>query len=147
MILYFDTSALIKRYIREQDSSLVRQWIEEADLVGCNLIARAEMAAAIRRLWLMKELGAETAFVILTAFRRHWPAYIRLPVTETTAARADELAWQFGLRGYDAVHLASAVLWQEALGERVTLATYDRPLWQAARKAGLATLPEAAASA
>ena len=29
--------------------------------------------------------------------------------------RAATLAWKFPLRGYDAVHLASAVLWQETL--------------------------------
>jgi len=142
LILYVDTSALIKRYIREQDSRRVQQWIEEAEWLGCNLIARAEMAAAIRRLWRMRELGAETAFNLLTSFRLDWPAFVRLPVAEATVARADELAWRFGLRGFDAVHLASAIIWQEGLSETVTLATYDHSLWTAARDAGLAVLPE-----
>jgi len=57
-------------------------------------------------------------------------------------ARADSLAWEYGLRGYDAVHLASALLWQEALGEPVTLATFDKPLWEAAQQAGMGVWPE-----
>ncbi|MCL5996710.1 MAG: type II toxin-antitoxin system VapC family toxin [Chloroflexi bacterium] len=57
-------------------------------------------------------------------------------------ARADTLAWEHGLRGYDAVHLASAVIWREAPGESVTLATFDKQLWEAAPKAGLAIWPE-----
>ena len=55
---------------------------------------------------------------------------------------ADQLAWQHNLRGYDAVHLASAVTWQEALGEVVTLATFDKQLWVAATRAGLVSWPE-----
>jgi hypothetical protein len=43
-------------------------------------------------------------------------------------ARADILAWEHQLRGYDAVHLAAAVLWQEAIGAPVTMATFARQL-------------------
>jgi predicted nucleic acid-binding protein len=62
--------------------------------------------------------------------------------TETLVARADGLAWELGLRGYDAVHLASALSWQEGLGAEVTLATFDRRLWEAAGGRGLRPLPE-----
>ena len=55
--------------------------------------------------------------------------------------RAASLAWEYGLRGYDAVHLATALLWQETIGEPVTLATFDRQLWQAGDQAGLTTWP------
>ena len=54
---------------------------------------------------------------------------------------ADDLAWQYGLRGYDAMHLAAALLWQDGLEESVTLATFDRQLWQAGRQSGLAVFP------
>lgn len=67
---------------------------------------------------------------------------MRLRVDERTIERAEAYAWQFGLRGYDAVHLASAVMWQEASGEPVMLATYDRQLWEAAAQVGLQVLPE-----
>ena len=52
------------------------------------------------------------------------------------------MAWDFDLRGYDAVHLAAALLWQETIGEPVTLATFDRQLWQAGGRAGLSVWPE-----
>ena len=42
---------------------------------------------------------------------------------------------------YDAVHLAAARFWQSSLGEPVTLATYDRQLWQAGDAAGLGAWP------
>jgi hypothetical protein len=46
------------------------------------------------------------------------------------------------LRGYDAAHLASALFWQEMLGAPVTVASYDRQLWEAAKANGLIAWPE-----
>jgi predicted nucleic acid-binding protein len=143
MLLYLDTSALAKRYILELESPQVHRWLKEADLLSTSIVTRAEMAAIIGRVRRMSGLTEASAMRILVAFRDRWPTYVRLPVTEKTVSRADELAWQYGLRGYDAVHLASAVLWQEALGIPVTLATYDRQLWDAATLVGLRVLPEA----
>ena len=37
---------------------------------------------------------------------------------------------------------ASALSWQENTQARVTFATFDRPLWQAAQAAGLAVWPK-----
>ncbi len=56
--------------------------------------------------------------------------------------RAATLAWDFGLRGYDAMHLAAALTWQDALEEPIILATFDRLLWSAGKKAGVAIWPE-----
>jgi predicted nucleic acid-binding protein len=67
---------------------------------------------------------------------------LRLQITEAIVAQADALAWKYGLRGYDAIHLASAVFWQEAMGEPVTLASFDRVLWQAAQKAAISAWPQ-----
>ena len=56
-------------------------------------------------------------------------------------AQAGNLAWDHGLRGYGAVHLAAASAWQGALGERVTLVTFDKHLWATAESVGLEAYP------
>lgn len=71
-----------------------------------------------------------------------WPDFLRVQITEALVARADSLAWRHGLRGYDAVHLAAALAWQEGMGEPVTLATFDRRLWESARQSGLSVFPD-----
>jgi len=38
------------------------------------------------------------------------------------------------LRGYDATHLAAALLWQEVLGVPVLMATFDVGLWRVAAR-------------
>jgi hypothetical protein len=61
---------------------------------------------------------------------------------EMVVTRADGLAWELGLRGYDAVHLASALLWQEGLGEPVAMAAFDLKPWEAAKERGLVPFPD-----
>jgi predicted nucleic acid-binding protein len=56
-------------------------------------------------------------------------------------ARADGLACEHNLPGYDAIHLASALTWQDLIELPVTVVTYDRELAAAARASGMAVLP------
>jgi len=53
------------------------------------------------------------------------------------ARHAGQLADEFALRGYDAVHLASAL----ALGSATTLISWDRDLKRAAMQSGCAVAP------
>ena len=141
MIVYLNASALVKRYVAEAGSDEVAGLIERADVVGTVVLSRAEVAAALAKAQRMNVVPREGAEAALRAFGDEWAALVRIQMTEVLAARAAALAWAHGLRGYDAVHLASALFWQDMLGEGVTVATYDRQLWDAAQAAGLAAWP------
>lgn len=142
MILYLDSSALVKRYVQEYGSDKVNAWIDSAQLLTTGLVTRVEVVAALARLVRMKVFEESAAERILNIFREEWESLLRLPITDTTVTRADRLSWRYGLRGYDAVHLATALIWRETLARPIHLATYDRELWQAAKLAGLLLLPE-----
>ncbi len=141
MILYLDASALVKRYVAEMGSAEVGRVVARAALVGTALITRAEVAAALARAARVGVLTGEEAQAAVGVFRAEWPDLVRVQVTEAVVARADGMAWEYGLRGYDAVHLAAASLWQDALGEPVTFSTFGRRLWVAAGKTGLVPHP------
>jgi predicted nucleic acid-binding protein len=142
MILYLDASALVKRYVAERGSPEVAAAITEAEVVGTSLISRAEMAAALGKAVRVGALTREAAASALQVFRSEWPNLVRVQATEMLVARADRLAWELGLRGYDAVHLASSLSWQDGMGEQVVMATFDRRLWEAAAGRGLQPFPE-----
>ena len=142
MIVYFDSSALVKRYIAEPASAQVESLVAEAGIAATSLITRAEVAAALARAVRMNWLTHNVAARALKTFQQHWSMLFRLNIREVTIERAEGLAWEQGLRGYDAVHLASALLWQSGLSQPVTLATFDRQLWDAAQLAGLEVWPE-----
>lgn len=141
MILYFDTSALVKRYVIEAGTDEVNDATERAVTSGTALITRAEVTAALAKAVRIGALKQQDALASLEKFRSEWSDLIRVQVSEHLVARADTLAWEHGLRGYDAVHLAAALVWQEALGEPVTLATFDEQLWRAAEREGLVPFP------
>jgi predicted nucleic acid-binding protein len=86
-------------------------------------------------------LKEEEAQVLARKFNRSWPSLVRTRVTERLVRHAADLAWLHGLRGYDAIHLASAAAWQQALGQMVTVATFDQAMWTAAKNIGLNSFP------
>ena len=141
MIVYLDASALVKRYVAEAGSAEVESLIAGAQAIGTAVVSRAEVAAALAKAARVGLITREAAMKALQAFNTDWEHLIRLQLGEPLAARAATLAWEHGLRGYDAVHLAMALVWRETLGEAVTVATYDRELWRGAQASGLAPWP------
>lgn len=142
MIAYLDASALVKRYIVERGSQETIALTAESEMTATSIVSRAEVAAALAK---AARTGLVTQDVARNAQRRFvgdWPDLIRARVTEALVERAGGLAWEHGLRGYDAVQLASALTWQESVGEEIVLATFDRQLWEAAKSTGLKAWPE-----
>ena len=142
MIIYFDTSALVKSYIQEKGTSQVRQWVSNCSMSGTSLISKAELASALSIAVRLNRLANAQAQAVWQEFRRDWMSLYKIEISESIVERAAAIVWDHRLRGYDAIHLSAAISWQEQLGESLTLATFDGELWQAARNAGLGVLPE-----
>lgn len=143
MIVYFDTSALVKAYVAEDSSDAVGVILASPDLqAGSLCLLEVEMAAALGkavRLLRLDETVQERAW---QNFLEDWSAFAQIEVSVALVHRAARLAIERSLRGYDALHLAAALAWREYLSEPVTLATFDRDLWQAARDSGLTPWPK-----
>ncbi len=60
MILYMDTSSLVKLYVEETGSIQVRAWLEEADAVATCRIAYPETLSAMTRRWRNGDLAQST---------------------------------------------------------------------------------------
>jgi uncharacterized protein len=142
VIVYVDASALVKRYVAEVGSGEVNALIAGASGVGTAVISHVEVSSALAKAARMRLFSREEAASALKVFNSEWESLIRLQLTEVLISRAATLAWEHGLRGYDAVHLAAALFWQDMLGDPVTLASYDRQLWEAAKVTGLIAWPE-----
>jgi predicted nucleic acid-binding protein len=142
MILYLDSSAIVKRYVDETGSALIRDAVEHAEVVGTTVISRAEVIAALRKAVRADVIGETEGEAAVRSFNRGWRDLVRTRITERLVKHASELARAHGLRGYDSVQLASAAAWQQAIGFGVTLATFDLRLWHAGRAVGLRAFPE-----
>jgi predicted nucleic acid-binding protein len=141
VILYLDASALVKRYVAEAGSADVASAVAAGRLLATTVISRVEVTAALAKAVRLGLATRNAAAAGLADFEADWPDLIRLEVSDAVVVRAASVAWQLGLRGYDAVHLASALQWQAALGDTVTVVTYDRELWRGAQASGLVPWP------
>jgi predicted nucleic acid-binding protein len=141
-VLYLDTSALLKRYVLEAGSQELQSAWSSFDFTGAVRLVQAEMAAALAKGQRMGWLAAVDAQKAWSEFLEDWRRLTLLEANAQVVHYASELAWTYPLRGYDSVHLAAAMIWQEGIGEPVTLATFDRVLWLAGRDAGLQVWPK-----
>jgi predicted nucleic acid-binding protein len=143
MIVYWDTSALAKGYIEEAGSHEVHALLGDRTIIsGSAIIIEVEMAAALQKAIHLYNASETLVAESWQDFLEDWGAFTHLQISESLVSRASRIAFDYKLRGYDSLHLAAALLWQESLGMPVTLATFDRELWQAAREAGMDIWPE-----
>jgi predicted nucleic acid-binding protein len=141
LIFYLDASAIVKRYIDETRSAEVRAATQSSATLGTSVLSRAEVAAAIHKGYRSRTIDEAAATEAVRRFERDWPSLVRLRVNEKLVKYAAGLAWTYGLRGYDSVHLASAAAWQQSLQIEVAMATFDLALWNAAGNIGLKAFP------
>jgi predicted nucleic acid-binding protein len=88
MIVYVDASALVKRYVLESGSKDVNALLEQAETVGSAALTRVEMASALAKAARMDWVNTEEAQTTWQDFLSHWPAFVRLALTD----RASRLA-------------------------------------------------------
>jgi predicted nucleic acid-binding protein len=144
MILYLDTSALLKKYFRETGSDdVIARWKDATGIVTSS-VAYAEALASIHRKKRDVKFNIDIFQNIIHLFRRDWNSLIRVEVTDELNDWIDKMVSHYPLRGFDAIHLASALIVHDRLPEKFLFACYDNNLLQAAQSAGLQTLPERA---
>jgi len=141
LILYLDTSALIKLYVNEPGAEVVRAAVAKAKLIHAHWIAYPEMRAALARLHRMGRQTADAYKQHKREFESDWKAVRAIMPDERILRRAGEFAERFGLRGYDSVHLASAESLLAGHGKNfLYFASFDRTLNEAAAELGLRLL-------
>ena len=142
MILYLDTSALLKKYFKEPGSAeVIGRWKEAKGIVTSS-VAYAETLASLCRKKREVTINAKMFGTILGSFRRDWRSFIRVEVSDDLNETIDKIIDDYPLRGFDAIHLASALIINETVSEDFLFVCYDKELILAAQKAGLQTLPE-----
>lgn len=135
MTLYLDTSSLVKLYVAEAGSEVVRQLVGDANVVATSVVAYAETRAGLARL---RREGVLTASKLTSAkreFEEQWPTYLTLDASDALCRAAGDLAEKYRLRGFDSIHLASfAEIARLAGTDDTRFSSFDDRLNQAARK-------------
>ncbi len=144
-VYFFDTSGIVKRYIREMGTAWVQAVTAQTagNLIFLARITAVEVTSAVTRRQRAGDISLADAATILGQFRLDLLSeYALIEITPSLLANAMRLAEIHGLRAYDAVQLGVAVeLHSQRLGgglPPITLVSSDQELNTAARAAGLA---------
>lgn len=147
MTTYFwDTSALIKRYVTETGTGWVRKLItlSAGHSHMLSQITSVELASALARRIREGSIPERTARAAHLLFQRHVRReYAVLPLTDEVVEQAVGLSYQHPLRAYDAVQLASAIVLNQRLTrqglESLVFLSGDTRLLKVSSAVGLVT--------
>jgi len=137
MILYLDTSSLVKLYVEEKGSTGVLKSVRSATVVGTSPVAYAEARSAFARRFREKAFGINAYSRLKSALDNDWDDYLTVKVTDELVLLAGDLAEKHGLRGFDAIHLASAVTLHHELSVPLAFSCFDEKLQAASEREGL----------
>lgn len=137
MILYLDTSCLVKLYVNEKGAEEVRRAVESADELASSMVAEAEWRSAMARCRREGLLSSAELTALKRDFREDWTHMLCIQLTDGISALAGNLAESHGLRGFDAIHLASALSILDDQDGETWFFSADAKLNAAAKREGL----------
>lgn len=108
--------------------------------VSTATIAYAETCSGLARRQRAGELSATDYTNACEQFERDWSGYLRIRLDDDVLDVARRVIQRYALRGFDGIHLASALTLQHRWDETVVVVAADQRLLRAAAAEGLATL-------
>lgn len=137
MIAYLDSSVLVKKYVIEPGTPELLDLWNRADAIAISTVGYAEVVAAFHRKRRETNLAPDVARRLTSSFKSDWETFVRVDVSPLLHDLIDRLVAKHPLRGFDAIHLASAIFLRESLGPDLVFACADSKLSVAAKSEGL----------
>lgn len=111
MSVFFDSSALAKRYVNERGSTRVEEILSSASSVGVSVVCLTEVSAALCRLRREGTLSPTEYAERKEALFRDAKDAVIIQITDEVVARSVELLERWPLRSSDALHVGCAAEW------------------------------------
>jgi len=131
MIVYLDTGSLVKLYVEEDESSKVDALVRSSEVTATSIVAYAEARAAFARRFREKAFTPVEHYRIKAFFDKDWSSYLILSITGDMIRVAGDLAEKHALRGFDSIHLASALTLRRELSTTIVFSCFDDNLQKA----------------
>ncbi len=145
MFLYLDTSALVKLYVEEEEGrDPVRRAVAESERISTSVVAYTETRAALAHRQREGIFTAEQLREAVGDLDRDWAGFFKVAASNSLAHLAGEIAERYALRGFDAIHPASARRLEERFDDfrrLLRLLAFDDRLTDAAKAASMLVYP------
>lgn len=133
MMLYVDSSALVKKYVEEPGSDRVLKLLAQSGMAVTSKLAYPELLAGLGRKRREKGITEKDYRDALVDFESDWNAFLIIEFQDELLAVIKLLTMKHALKGADLVHLASALWIQKAAKEKVDFVASDIQLLRAAK--------------
>lgn len=138
MILYLGTSSLVKLYVEEKYSDVVREWVKEAEIVATCRVAYTEMISALELRFKQNDLTKSEYDLIVKRFSQDW---LNFAIVDFDEREAGLFLKKYGLTRFDAIHLSAArLIKKEHHDISLSFSSADENLCKAAAAEGLKVL-------
>jgi len=132
LILYTDTSSLIKLYLAEDGSAEMRNLVAAATQVTTSNVAYAETRVGLARAFRDGRVNVSGFQNARGKFESEWPGIGAVELSDGILRAAGDLGDSYPIGGFDAIHLASAKQVRTLSSDEVMFSTADRRLRDAA---------------
>jgi len=142
MIAYFDSSSIVKWFFDEPLMEMATEVRDNAEIAVTSHIAFPEMMSAFNRACKEKRCTRSEMDLVRSEFLSIWPDFQKVKLNDMLAHRAGELIFRHNLKGFDSLHLASALLLKEESRQlEIFFSSFDNNLNKAAHKEGFRIHP------
>jgi uncharacterized protein len=140
MICYLDSSAIVKRYIREDGTDKMNSLIAGAKILATSKLTYAEILSAFFKKYRAKELSEKHLNTVLTTFENDWAYFLVVEFGDEMLPLIKKLVRKHYLKGADSIHLSSALWLKAAVKTDITFIASDLDLLAAAHSETLQIL-------
>jgi predicted nucleic acid-binding protein len=138
MILYLGTSSLVKLYVEEEYSGVVRDWVKEAEIVATCRVAYTEVISALELRFKQQEISQSEYDTIVKRFSQDW---LNFAIVDFDEREAGLFVKKYGLNRFDAIHLSTAKqIKKEDHESLLSFSSVDEKLCNAAATEGFKVL-------
>ncbi len=137
MRYFFDTSALVKRYIKESGSGIIDDTIDKASDILVSALTHIETISAFRRLLSEEKICEANYEKLKSELNKDFKDFTILPVSQKTLNKAYQIVDAEDLRTLDAIQLATAILYSNKIDQLVAA---DQRLLSAAENNNFETI-------
>lgn len=133
---YFDTSTYLKLYVSESGSASARSYAQKNRIVSSAILA-LECFSALSRKKKERELSARVFDTLRRQLKNDTAHMEIINVTDEVLEGAEAIVLKSTARPLDAIHIASAILFQNEIKIELPFFTSDRKQLEAALSQGL----------
>lgn len=139
-MIYFDSSALVKRYLKEKGSGRLREIAGSAPAISTSKLAYPEILSAFARKRKEKNITESELHLTVRRFENDWNSFFVIEFQDELLPIISKVIKRHCLKGADSVHLSSALWLQHAMKENCAFVASDINLLKAAESEKLSII-------